>query len=229
MKVQIIEADRICSPYGYDRLVPDVVQGHNVYSIVQGVETDKDGMVVAYWICNRHPHSSLAVQSGTLEWTRVEVYGTARRNVLHVMTRERAGQLRGVPILAPVLETLKQLGRYTQAEIDAAVISAFFTVLVKPASVQNGPPIGQYVPQEAQGDSADPGSIEMGTASVLALNPGDDVAFADPSLAVLPNGTKVRNYGYYTLTGGVKWLYVQVTYNGITYTGFMSSQYLRKQ
>lgn len=49
------------------------------------------------------------------------------------------------------------------------------------------------------------------------------------SLAVLPNGTKVRNYGYYTLSGGVKWLYVQVTYNGVTYTGFMSSQYLRKQ
>ena len=37
------------------------------------------------------------------------------------------------------------------------------------------------------------------------------------SLAVLPNGTKVRNYGYYTLSGGVKWLYVQVTYNGVTY------------
>lgn len=49
------------------------------------------------------------------------------------------------------------------------------------------------------------------------------------SLAVLPNGTKVRNYGYYTLTGGVKWLYVQTTHNGVTYTGFMSSQYLRKQ
>ncbi len=49
------------------------------------------------------------------------------------------------------------------------------------------------------------------------------------SLAILPNGTKVRNYGYYTLTGGVKWLYVQATHNGVTYTGFMSSQYLRKQ
>lgn len=49
------------------------------------------------------------------------------------------------------------------------------------------------------------------------------------SLAVLPNGTKVRNYGYYTLIGGVKWLYVQATQNGVTYTGFMSSQYLRKQ
>lgn len=181
-KVQIIEADRICSPDGYDRLVPDYVRGYHVHSIVQGVETNEDGMVVAYWICNRHPHSSLAVQSVALDWTRVEAYGAAgRHNVLHVMTRERAGQLRGVPILAPVLETLKQLGRYTQAEIDAAVISAYFTVLVKPASVQNGPPIGQYIPQEAQVDSADPGSIEMGQGTILSLNPGDDVAFADPT------------------------------------------------
>lgn len=181
-KVQIIEADRICSPDGYDRLVPDYVRGHHVHSIVQGVETDEAGMVVAYWICNRHPHSSLAVQNGMLEWTRVEAYGAAgRHNVLHVMTRERAGQLRGVPILAPVLETLKQLGRYTQAEIDAAVISAYFTVLVKPASVQTGLPVGQYIPKEAQVDSADPGSIEMGQGTILSLNPGDDVAFADPT------------------------------------------------
>ena len=181
-KVQIIEADRICSPDGYDRLVPDYVRGHHVHSIVQGVETDEAGMVVAYWICNRHPHSSLAVQNGMLEWTRVEAYGAAgRHNVLHVMTRERAGQLRGVPILAPVLETLKQLGRYTQAEIDAAVISAYFTVLVKPAAVQTGLPVGQYIPKEAQVDSADPGSIEMGQGTILSLNPGDDVAFADPT------------------------------------------------
>ncbi len=34
------------------------------------------------------------------------------------------------------------------------------------------------------------------------------------SLAVLPKGTKVANYGYYTLVGNVKWLYVQVTYKG---------------
>lgn len=48
------------------------------------------------------------------------------------------------------------------------------------------------------------------------------------SLAVLPKGTKVANYGYYTLVGNVKWLYVQVTYKGVTYTGFCSSQYLKK-
>ena len=49
------------------------------------------------------------------------------------------------------------------------------------------------------------------------------------SLAVLPKGTRVQNYGYYTLVGGVKWLYVQVTYRGVKYTGFCSAQYLAKK
>ena len=71
------------------------------------------------------------------------------------------------------------------------------------------------------------GTYVVNAASVLHIRSGAGTGKA--SLAVLPNGTKVRNYGYYTLSGGVKWLYVQVTYNGVTYTGFMSSQYLRKQ
>lgn len=48
------------------------------------------------------------------------------------------------------------------------------------------------------------------------------------SLAVLPKGTKVRNYGYYTEVDGVAWLYIQVTYQGIKYTGFSSGAYLSK-
>lgn len=49
------------------------------------------------------------------------------------------------------------------------------------------------------------------------------------SMVVLPKGTVVQNYGYYTSTSGIKWLYVQVTYNKVKYTGFCSSRYLSKQ
>lgn len=181
LRVRIIEADRVCSPNGYDRLVESDVGGHHVYSIIQGIETDQEGMVVAYWICNRHPHSSLAFQSGTLEWTRVEAYGeTGRPNVLHVMNRERAGQRRGVPILAPVLEALKQLGRYTEAEITAAVISAMFTVFIQSDIVQDGRPLGEMLPPELLIDAQDQGSIELGNGAIVALNPGEKVQFADP-------------------------------------------------
>lgn len=48
------------------------------------------------------------------------------------------------------------------------------------------------------------------------------------SMVVLPCGTKVQNYGYYTAVNGVKWLYIQVTYQGIKYTGFSSGEWLKK-
>ena len=48
------------------------------------------------------------------------------------------------------------------------------------------------------------------------------------SMVVLPCGTKVQNYGYYTEVKGVKWLYIQVTYQGVKYTGFSSGAYLKK-
>ena len=43
-------------------------------------------------------------------------------------------------------------------------------------------------------------------------------------IAKLPNGTRVQNYGYYTVVDGVKWLYI--VYNN--QTGFCSSTYLKK-
>lgn len=183
LRVRLLEADRVCSPDLYDRLVPCEVQGYKVQSIVQGVETDADGMVIAYWISNRHPLSNdAAAQPGGIQWERVEAYGgkTGRRNVLHIMTRERAGQRRGVPLLAPVLEALKQLGRYTEAEIEAALVSALFTVFIKSDLPSDEKPLGEVIPQEQLIDEADQRSIEMGNGAVVGLAPGESVQFADP-------------------------------------------------
>ena len=38
LRVRLIEADRVCSPDGFDRLMPCTVQGYEVQSIVQGAE-----------------------------------------------------------------------------------------------------------------------------------------------------------------------------------------------
>lgn len=139
--------------------------------------------MTAYWICNRHPlGSNSAVDAAGLTWQRVEAYGdtTGRRNVLHIMSRERIGQRRGVPLLAPVLESLKQLGRYTDAEITAAVISAMFTVFVKSQNPSDGRPFGEMIPAEELIDNADQSSIELGPGAIIDLNPGEEVQFADP-------------------------------------------------
>ena len=47
-------------------------------------------------------------------------------------------------------------------------------------------------------------------------------------LCVLPCGQKVRNYGFYSVVGGQKWLYVATELKGTEYIGFCSAAYLTR-
>lgn len=47
-------------------------------------------------------------------------------------------------------------------------------------------------------------------------------------LSIIPKGTKVKNYGYYTMVGNKKWLLIQYTSGNTVYTGFASGTYLKK-
>ena len=111
LTIQLVEADRICNPNG--------TLSHDA-RVVNGVEIDGKGEVIAYHIAEHHPKSSFGINN---KWQRIEKYGvlTGRPNVLHMVNMERPGQRRGVPILAPVIESLKQLTRYSDAELMAAV------------------------------------------------------------------------------------------------------------
>lgn len=64
------------------------------------------------------------------------------------------------------------------------------------------------------------------TASALHVRHGAGIN--KKNMVLVPRGTKVRSFGYYTTAWGVKWLYVQFTYNNVKYTGFCSSRYLSK-
>lgn len=87
------------------------------------------------------------------------------------MNRERAGQRRGVPMLAPVLEALKQLGHYTDAEITAAVLSAMFTVFVKQGVASDARPFGEMLPPDMLIDAQDQSSIELGPRRYIEPKP----------------------------------------------------------
>lgn len=62
-----------------------------------------------------------------------------------------------------------------------------------------------------------------------SLNIRDGAGTDKKILTTLPKGYIVRNYGYYTIVSGTKWLYVKFVYKNVTYTGFASSKYLKKQ
>jgi lambda family phage portal protein len=167
LRIRLIEADRCCNPKKADK----------TKDIKGGVELNKNGEVVAYHFVNRHP---LGRDTAKAEWVRVEAFGrsTGRRNVLHLMESERPEQRRGVPILSPVIEALKQLGRYTEAELMAAVISGMFTVFIKSDSPDT--PIGESIPLDQQVGSQDEGSYQLGNGAIIGLAPGEDINTANP-------------------------------------------------
>lgn len=169
LRVQLIEADRLCTPNAH--LSNPLFSG--------GVETNKQGEVVAYHVLNHHPLSRDIREVD--EWVRVKAFGekTGRRNVIHIMNRERIGQRRGVPMLAPVIETLKQLGRYTDAEIVAAVVSGMFAVFIERKDNSDGMPIGEAV-DEAEQVSTNPDDIEIGNGSIIDLNEGEEAKAVSP-------------------------------------------------
>lgn len=48
------------------------------------------------------------------------------------------------------------------------------------------------------------------------------------ALVCIPKGTEVQCFGYYSVANGAKWLYIQVAIDGVLYTGFSHSNYLKK-
>lgn len=120
---QVVEADRVKTPADAAVQLADKV-------VRSGVELDKNtGEAVAVHIQQVHQSEQRTVEDQ--KFTRIPVRdNNGDPLVLHVARRLRAGQTRGVPYLAPVIELLKQLGRYTEAEVTAAVISGFFSVVI---------------------------------------------------------------------------------------------------
>lgn len=71
------------------------------------------------------------------------------------------------------------------------------------------------------------GTYKVNTKSG-SLNVRHGAGTSNKKMVAIPKGTEVKNYGYYTTSLGVKWLYVQFTYKGVQYTGFCSGKYLKR-
>lgn len=177
LRVGLIEADRVCDP-----LVRP--QGYATANILGGVEVGPYGETVAYWVAKHHPKAfSRWHTQGMQEWTRVLAFGstTGRRNVLHIMNDvERPAQRRGVPLLAPVIEALKQVSRYTDAELMAAVVSGMFTVFVRSNNPEEGLDTmfgGDLLTEKPEKSPID---YAMGNGAIVTLDEGESIETANP-------------------------------------------------
>jgi lambda family phage portal protein len=167
LALQLIEADRVCNPQ----------RGGNTATLMEGIElSESTGEAIAAYVARKHPGDA-----GPTVWDRVVFRGasTGRRNVLHCFTPLRPGQVRGVPWIAPILEPLKQLTRWSEAELNAAVTSSIFSVFIKmdPEAFQD------IFDETAQGtivDQASQWSGAMDSGKAINLLPGEDVVTTTP-------------------------------------------------
>jgi lambda family phage portal protein len=169
LTLQLIEADRVCNPQGL----------RNTDTLTDGIDHDAvTGEAVRYHVADRHPGD---LGRGPITWTPIAARGgrTGRRNVLHLYRQLRPGLRRGVPILAPVIEPIKQVTRYTTAELEAAVTSGLFSVFMRmdPEAFQ------EMFNEDAQGriiDRATAWSGEIEGGKAVNLLPGEEPIISNP-------------------------------------------------
>jgi lambda family phage portal protein len=99
--------------------------------------------------------------------------------VLHVFEKKRPGQRRGVSVLAPIIEPLKQLGDYTHAELTAAVVSGLFTVFIE--SEMGDVPDGMTGMAAESDDGVSDEEIKLEAGAVIGLADGEKVTTANPN------------------------------------------------
>lgn len=162
--IRLIEGDRVETP-------PRYMTDRNIH---RGVKTDKLGEIVSYFIYDEHPGSRYFNPNNFKE---ISAFGkrTGERNIIHIMDSERIAQTRGVPLLAPIIETLKRMGQYTEAELQAALVGGLFTTFIK---TEGAAGIGEMTPYEMY--DRDDEEYVLGPGAVVNLGLGESVETANP-------------------------------------------------
>ncbi len=167
-----VEADRVCNPN--NKPDDDAMSG--------GFELDENGATSAIHVLQGNPTRRFV--RGKARWQRVPLYqDNGSRNVLILSNHNlRAGQTRGVPDLSPVIEVIKQAGRYVDAELMASVISSKFTVFIKS---EGGGARDPYAPgagadSDDDYDDAEPRDLRLGDGLVTELDEGESIETANP-------------------------------------------------
>jgi len=134
-----------------------------------GIEFDAIGRRVAYHFRRSHPGDSTDRRVAVPETVRVPA-----GDVLHIYRPIDAGQIRGLPHIAPAMVRLFLLDQYDDAELDRKKTAAMFAGFITKTAPEDAL-LGE-VPAD---DGTATASLEPGTMQVLL--PGEDVKFSSPA------------------------------------------------
>lgn len=160
--INIIEADQCRTPFknSFDK------------SCRGGVKKDEYGAPVSYFF-----HES------GFNVKEIAAYNNeGRRQVIHYFDKTRPGQSRGVPLLTPVMEQIKQLERYSGAELMAAVIAGMFTVFIQDGDFDNrGNGMAAPSLRKSDGAKLNETDIALAPGAIVQLGEGKKIETVNPT------------------------------------------------
>jgi lambda family phage portal protein len=176
--VHIVDPDRLSNPYNQIDTVTRRM----------GVELGPREEPVGYWIRAAHPGDAGVYNPNLWKWdySRRET-SWGRRLTFHAFEPERAGQFRGQSALNALIKKIKQLGRYDEAELQAALLNAIMAAFIESpfdhdqiAEMMNGD--DQLSPYNASRlEWYEKMPIKLGGAQVGFLHPGEKVELTRPN------------------------------------------------
>lgn len=154
----LIDPDRVLSP---TRRIIDTATRGTGNTIKHGIEFDSRGRRLRYWVLKKHP----AEHRGG--YSIDDFYQVPANEMLHLFRPLRVGQTRGVPYLAPEMDTFRKLDRLFEAELVTALVLACHSIFIrKPAPLEGDDTLS------TQSDGQRVQQLEPGT--ITYLNPGEE-------------------------------------------------------
>lgn len=157
VQIQLIEADMIPLLDEDSRI--GMPPGNAIRS---GIELDRRGQRVAYWVYKEHPGDGVMFSHG------MELVRVAAGDMLHMFEPKRPGQLRGVSMLASVLVRLKNIGDYEDATLERQKLANLYVGTIARSLPQNP---GEEDVDPLTGEVVDGGAAESATP-LPGLSPG---------------------------------------------------------
>ena len=162
LEIQVLEADHL------DTMKDSYKRSGSEPFDCLGIRFGSTGKRLGYWIYPNHPGDAVSLGNSAFH---------SSADVIHSFRRDRPGQIRGIPWLAPCILRLKDLSDYEDAQLLRQKIAACYSVFI---TELEGDKSGA---EDTELDRIEPGRIEY-------LPPGKGVAFASPPGA--------ENYDSYT-------------------------------
>jgi len=145
-----------------------------------GIERGGRGQPLRYWITPRHPDDYQFERTGTPNVPKPYARKNGEWwNLLHVFRKERAGQSRGVPLLAPSMPLFEHLHHYLDSEIIAARANANIALFIRRPLDTSDPDLNPVARDDGSGDLVYHEEIEPGT--IEYLNEGEEIQSHTPN------------------------------------------------